>query len=71
MSDHDHRDWLGGPYSRETVTCTDCGLVFTNRPDESGALCEECAADRDAHTDALEIRMAKVRLQPHARKEVA
>ncbi len=42
----------GGP-----ATCTDCGVGFTNRPEEIGALCEECCADRDAHTDALEVRL--------------
>lgn len=51
MSDLDRSDYLNGPYA--LVTCTDCdGLV-----DGTGLLCDECLDRRDAHTDALEIRL--------------
>lgn len=57
---------IGALTHGEPVRCSDCDREFRNRPDETGALCEDCCADRDAHTDALELRlqMAKVRLQP-------
>jgi len=53
------------------VNCVDCGRVFRNRPDDTGALCDECCDERDAHTDALEIRMAKATLAAIVRKDVA
>lgn len=47
MNDRDLSDYLGGPYS----DCVDCGQAC------EGGLCEECCDQRDAHTDALELRL--------------
>lgn len=44
------------------ATCTDCGRDYVNRPDETGALCDECGDQRDAHSSAAQLRMAKARL---------
>lgn len=60
-----------GAHTHGPVRCTDCDQAFVNQPDETGNLCEECCADRDAHTDALELRMVKARLKPETRREVA
>lgn len=53
------------------VHCTDCDRAFVNRPDETGALCDECCDARDAHTSALEIRMAKASLPAIGEEQVA
>jgi hypothetical protein len=53
------------------VPCTDCGREFRNRPDETGALCDECADARDSHTSTFELRMATVRPPAAAVKEIA
>ncbi len=45
-SDQDYSDWLGGPYGE----CLDCQKWCDSD------LCEECADQRDAHTDILELR---------------
>lgn len=58
---------IGARNHGDPVTCTDCGLVFINQPDETGALCEECCADRDAHTDALELRFRMAKVEPRVR----
>lgn len=62
MSAHDY----GGD-----VACVDCGRIFRNRPDETGALCDECCQDRDTHSSALERRMATAHLPTTAQKDVA
>lgn len=61
MNDRDLSDYLNGPYG----DCVDCGQAC------EGGLCEACADQRDAHTDALERRMAKADLPPARRTEVA
>lgn len=61
MNDRDLSDYLGGPYG----DCADCGQATDS------SLCEECRDRRDAHTDALEIRMAKAGLPAIVRKDVA
>lgn len=70
MSHWDREGGMSGTFGPE-VPCTDCGRVFRNRPDETGALCDECCDERDAHTSALELRMAKARLKVDAAKDVA
>jgi len=55
----------------DTVPCTDCGRDFRNRPDETGALCDECCDERDAHTSAYQLRMVTVRPPAAAVKEIA
>lgn len=45
------------------VTCTDCGRDFRLRPDETGALCDDCCDQRDAHTSAVQLRMVTARLK--------
>jgi hypothetical protein len=47
VNDRDRSDYLGGPYG----DCADCGQATDS------SLCEECRDRRDAHTDALELRM--------------
>ncbi len=51
--------------------CADCGGPCVNGPDETGNLCEECCADRDAWADAYQTRMAKAALPVTVRKGVA
>lgn len=48
---------IGADTHGGSVTCRDCGLEYLSAPDQIGTLCEECCADRDAHTDALEVRL--------------
>lgn len=47
MNDRDLSDYLGGPYG----DCVECGQATDS------TLCDECADRRDAHTDALEVRL--------------
>jgi hypothetical protein len=61
VNDRDLSDYLSGPYG----DCTDCGRVC------EGGLCDECCDRRDAHTDALEVRMAKADLPLSRRRDVA
>lgn len=61
MNDRDLSDYLGGPYQ----DCGDCGQATDS------ALCDECRDRRDAHTDALELRMLKAGLPAIVRKDVA
>jgi hypothetical protein len=56
-NDRDHADDRGAD-----ATCTDCGRIYVNGPDQTGALCDECADERDRHSSALQIRMAKAAL---------
>lgn len=62
---------IGARIHGEPVRCTDCDREFMNRPDETGALCDECCDDRDAHTSALELRMAKASLAAVDDEQVA
>jgi hypothetical protein len=43
---------------RPNATCTDCGMDFSRAYDDQGRCCDGCSDRRDAHTDALEIRLA-------------
>jgi hypothetical protein len=43
---------------RNNATCVDCGQDFSRAYDDQGAYCDGCSDHRDAHTDALEIRLA-------------
>lgn len=45
--------------SRGNATCADCGARYDRGDFDSDAYCDDCRAQRDAHTDALEQRMAK------------
>lgn len=56
-SDLDHSDYLNGPYPE----CADCGAPT------DALFCEACSDARDAHTTALELRMAKATLRTAAR----
>jgi len=56
-NDRDHSDWLNGPYVR--AACVDCGGDVVTDCDPDGALCEACCNQRDAHSSALQLRMAK------------
>jgi hypothetical protein len=62
-----------GAHTHGPVRCSDCDREFVNPPDVTGNLCEECCDARDAHTSAIEFRMAKatVRLKVDTTREVA
>jgi hypothetical protein len=56
-SDLDHDAWLNGRFERPDQTCADCGEGFWSV--DVATLCNACLDRRDAHADALELRMAK------------
>ena len=45
---------------RANAECSDCQAPFWKGRDDVGNLCDDCCTARDAHTDALERRMADV-----------
>ncbi len=53
--DDDDRDFDALPLN---ATCVDCGMDFSRAYDDQGAYCDGCSDRRDAHTSALEIRLA-------------
>ncbi len=53
MSPVDYFAWIVRVV-RPTLACVDCGA-----PIHVGTLCEACADQRDAHTSALERRLAE------------
>jgi hypothetical protein len=66
------QDYFDEPWNRGSdATCTDCGEDFLASPADVGALCDTCCSQRDAHTTAVELRMAKAQLKADARKEIA
>jgi hypothetical protein len=44
------------------ATCTDCGIAYGKADHDPTTWCDACSDHRDAHTDALEIRLAKATL---------
>ncbi len=40
------------------ATCVDCGMDFSRAYDDQGSCCDGCSDRRDAHTSALEMRLA-------------
>lgn len=40
------------------ASCSDCGDLFVKGYDDVGSLCDVCCDQRDAHTEALERRLA-------------
>jgi hypothetical protein len=65
------QDYFDEPWARPNATCTDCGEDFLNSPADVGTLCDACCSQRDEHTTAIEIRMAKAHLKVDALKETA
>lgn len=47
---------------RGTIACADCGGRYVKGECDNDNYCDGCRAERDAHTDALELRMAKAGL---------
>ncbi len=39
--------------------CHDCGVPYSRADDDPSTWCDACSDARDAHTSALEIRLAK------------
>lgn len=60
--------WCGACTSgpRLNATCSDCHEDFHKGRDDVGNLCDACCARRDAHTDALQLRMAKAQRKARA-----
>jgi hypothetical protein len=58
-SDVDYYEALDAPPDRHDATCRDCGDSFLAGRDGDGVLCNPCADARDAHAEALELRLAK------------
>jgi len=52
----DYGDAQDGP--RGNASCSDCGEDFFKGQGDVGSLCDACCDQRDAHTSALEIRLA-------------
>lgn len=52
----DFADAQDGP--RGNADCSDCGEDFFKSPADVGNLCDACCDQRDAHTSAIEVRMA-------------
>lgn len=59
-------DYYDEPWNRPNADCSDCGEPFTKAPADVGTLCDTCCSLRDAHTSAVEIRMAKAHLKAKA-----
>jgi len=68
-SDVDYYESLSEPPVPSDACCRDCGDPFVQVAGDP--LCDVCADARDAHTSALEIRMAKASLPAAAVKDVA
>lgn len=51
--------------------CQDCGGAFWKGPEDCDSFCDSCRDVRDAHTTALELRMARAAIAADVKKEVA
>lgn len=63
VSDRDYDDVNQGEDLEPNATCTDCGVDYSKADGDPTTWCDACSDQRDAHTDALEMRMAKADLR--------